>query len=185
VCYQTQIFSQSNRHNFVFYFSAAIPVLVDGPHGCPVDHTRFSHILLVAGGIGVFPCNSIIRALYTLALQGVCMCEEVTLVWSCRNIDHFRALEGTLQMIQENPLNGRFVCNIHQTRRRALTDPITSAPKPYFEGRPDLREYVQRLQDFGPKALVYVCGPPQMTDVCELLCVEAGVQFQTLSYSIS
>lgn len=39
------------------------PILIDGPYGVPVDHTKYDRILFVAGGIGITPIVSTIRTL--------------------------------------------------------------------------------------------------------------------------
>eukprot|EP00475_Leptophrys_vorax_P020115 TRINITY_DN27542_c0_g1_i1.p1 TRINITY_DN27542_c0_g1~~TRINITY_DN27542_c0_g1_i1.p1 ORF type:complete len:736 (-),score=147.42 TRINITY_DN27542_c0_g1_i1:3411-5618(-) len=82
-------------------------VRVDGPYGQwnfnPMDA---DHLILVAGGIGITPCISVLRSIYQFAdssLHDHSRLKSVTLVWTCRNVeeclwfndlfDHIRTLD--------------------------------------------------------------------------------------------
>jgi hypothetical protein len=44
-----------------------LKVNIDGPYGLPPPFSRYSHILLIGGGIGITPLHSSLRSLYLSA----------------------------------------------------------------------------------------------------------------------
>ncbi|CAN0319940.1 unnamed protein product, partial [Ectocarpus sp. 12 AP-2014] len=77
-----------------------IQVNVDGPYGFPLEYERYRLLVLVAGGIGVTPCISILRHLSLLARAGSlenCLHEGVKLIWSTRSPEEMVMFETELQ----------------------------------------------------------------------------------------
>eukprot|EP00854_Cymbomonas_tetramitiformis_P028935 gene28935-35948_t len=46
-----------------------MPIAVDGPYGAPLPVRDYKKLVLVAGGIGITPVNSILREMYRSALE--------------------------------------------------------------------------------------------------------------------
>ena len=70
---------------------------LDGPHGCPLEHTRYRAILLLAGGIGITPCLATFRHLRSLALTQQCACAKVHLIWTVQSSDLFAVFDEELR----------------------------------------------------------------------------------------
>ena len=64
-------------------------VSIDGPYGIPIQLTKYTHILLVAGGIGVTPMHSYFKYLYTAMSQNAPQFQhikKIRLLWSIRSV---------------------------------------------------------------------------------------------------
>ena len=124
--------------------AAQMIVRVDGPYGVPPDLGDYDLVLLVAGGIGVTPCHSILHHLHSawLAAQpsnggvrgdantcvdaGANTC-GVRLVWSVRDEAMPKLFDSTWCAINANDGGGRFGYSIHNTQR-ARTPPGDAVP---------------------------------------------------------
>lgn len=74
-------------------------VNIDGPYGCPFQVSRFSHIVLVAGGIGVTPMHAYFRYIYFSLKSnapGFNRIRKVRLLWSVRDVSDIKLFQHTV-----------------------------------------------------------------------------------------
>ncbi|CAM9777062.1 unnamed protein product, partial [Sphacelaria rigidula] len=81
-------------------FGRDLQVNVDGPYGVPVEYNRYRLLVMVAGGIGVTPCMSLLRHLNLVARAGgltECLDAGVRLIWTTRSMEEMVMMERELQ----------------------------------------------------------------------------------------
>jgi predicted ferric reductase len=72
-------------------------VLIDGPYGKPcLRFEEFSTVILVAGGIGITPCFSLLYDLLARVQAGNCRVTRVHLVWICSDAHVFALMHPAL-----------------------------------------------------------------------------------------
>ncbi len=72
-----------------------VKALIEGPYGSlsvDVEADRYQMMLLVCGGIGVTPCNSIARSLIHSSQNGRRQLEQLQFVWAVRDLDLPKAM---------------------------------------------------------------------------------------------
>ena len=73
---------------------------VDGPYGVPIQLSKYTHIVLIAGGIGITPMIAYYRYLYHAIQDGLYShIHTIQLVWSMRNEDDARLFVDTVSVV--------------------------------------------------------------------------------------
>uniref|UniRef100_A0A7S2UV64 FAD-binding FR-type domain-containing protein n=1 Tax=Fibrocapsa japonica TaxID=94617 RepID=A0A7S2UV64_9STRA len=169
-----------------------LAINVDGPYGLPVEFGKYTHILFVAGGIGVTPLHSCFRELYVNVLEGTGRLSglaSVKLVWAARDMGVFTAFKDTLSAVKANPGYRIFSYDLFLTENK---DVLKAAPEksPHGSqltttaGRPDINGMISDLQEFGKKALVFACGPAKMQKECQQLSMTYGVDYHGETFEL-
>merc|ERR1719320_132877 len=127
-------------------------ISVDGPYGSPPDITKYSRVLIVAGGIGVTPCHSIFREMVLQKLGD----NFVHLLWISRNAQLFTLFMDTLE--KADGAGSRFTYSLFADVDATLTAPEWLKEKVHA-GRPNLGSIFDKLNIVGSNSFVFVCGP--------------------------
>jgi len=158
-----------------------INILMEGPYGKLMidldDVERYKMVLMISGGIGVTPMQSIANGLlHEMEDQGRDI-KKLRFVWTVRSRDMIRAmrdngdrdsLEGTT--IYDNKLTSDAVdVNIYLTRKGP--DEETEELSAVKDGRPDFDVIFQEMKQAAideneTVVAVCVCGPTPMVDAC-------------------
>eukprot|EP00752_Nemacystus_decipiens_P007965 g7118.t1 len=182
-----------------------VQVNVDGPYGFPLEYDRYRLLVLVAGGIGVTPCLSLLRHLSLLARAGSlshCLEDGVRLIWSTRSTEEMLMLEAELRDVVgeggESGIlaGGRFSVHLHLTSPPGMRRTTTL---PFAEGRPDLCSYLQRFgreiivpgqqqqqqqQQQKGAGLVFACGPKALLGDASRAAGAAGLSFHAETFEL-
>lgn len=160
-----------------------ITVCVDGPNGLPLDYYSRSHIFLVAGGVGITPCRSILNALVAHREQ-LHSLQRLVLVWAVRGGEMFEIIDTStgLQKIDDC----RFSALLFDTSRKVSDPDQQQNPLDTLElgiqprapdkgqvvrrdGRPNLQELNELLTNANDDALLFTCGPSPLVEECQTL----------------
>jgi len=136
----------------------SLSICVDGPYGLPLDFHPYSHIFLVAGGIGITPCKSIFETLFNHQDELIRL-ERVVLVWMARDYSIFKLLD--------NPNDPRFSVLLYDTGKDGDLEATTCR-----FGRPDLRELDEFRVCGDHSTLLFTCGPSGLRKDCSKLALE-------------
>jgi len=157
-------------------------ISLEGPYGTPVDFHHYETVLLVAGGIGITPCKSIMEHLYGVAATEFPQLRRVHLVWSARDASIFSIMgsrRSTPQHLAETcAFSADFFATKGQAGNTELGLAADQATKPELgvdqraeatftpvlrSGRPNLSSIWSQfnLPHSGP-TLVFACGPDEM-----------------------
>ncbi|CAM9826458.1 unnamed protein product [Scytosiphon promiscuus] len=195
-----------------------LQVNVDGPYGFPLEYNRYRLLVFVAGGIGVTPCLSLARHLSLLARSGGlknCLEDGVRLIWTTRLPEEMLMLEAELQDViggdgEEPATDARFSVHLHLTSPSGMR---RTSSLPFTEGRPDLRDYLQRFgratgvpekrqpvdhhpfhehkqqqQQLPPQrkgeALIFACGPTPLVEDASRAAESAGMDFHAETFEL-
>lgn len=167
-------------------------MLVDGPYGAvSIDIESFntySHVLLISGGIGVTPIQSIVNRLhYQMLQEDRVELQKVKFVWSVRDRDMIEAMLSQkivnlaqadavasylpdLLLTADQQSENVFQTEIYLTSGEAdLENPVDQMLKHcmHYNARPDiahtLRSMGEQAQKFGKSNVaVLVCGPESL-----------------------
>ena len=174
-----------------------LSICVDGPYGNSIDIQQYSHILLVAGGIGITPLHSMLRTAVLLLQQsqegrlGRLQC--IRLVWSAKEIGMFDIFRDTFT---------RIISYFSMSRNsNDLIEPIVETPfvhvsfelfcstardlesvtdkemlLPITKERINVRKEVAALAGLN-YSMVFACGPESLIKECEVACMNHKVAF--------
>jgi ferredoxin-NADP reductase len=112
-----------------------ININIDGPYGLPLDVSKYSSILLVAGGIGITPMHSCLRQIYTSIKANSNLypnLRKVRLVWVSRVNE--KMFDYTWNMVLSDNINGAsssklFSCAKYLTKKNyssSINSPLGS-----------------------------------------------------------
>jgi ferredoxin-NADP reductase len=168
---------------------SAVEVLVDGPYGRGPAVGDYEHLVLVAGGIGITPIQSVLAELVARKSAGESRCgkiQSVQLVWTARDTAIFELFQETLADLVVAPpdaagagagalaapfsFDAQLYCTSkkgHYTHRFAV---------PVLPGRPILSEAVPPHAAEG-RTLVIGCGPTPLIDAASELALDRGYAF--------
>lgn len=140
---------------------------MDGPYGhWSFEHKNYSHILFVCGGIGITPCISFIRHVYSLPepQEGFDHIRHIYLVWCCFSEKEAQWVNQELLKVIESsqdPKYPNFYLYVFITGQSIVKNPT------YFVGRPDIDKIFDttetRMLDEHSRACVFVCGPKSLS----------------------
>jgi len=152
-------------------------ISLDGPYGSPPDMTKYTRVLIVAGGIGVTPCHSIFREMVIQDL-GDFSDFRVHLLWVSRQAQLFTMFMDTLEKADSK--GRRFTYSLY-----ADVDVTLKAPQWLKEkiqaGRPNLGAIFDKLKIEGSSSFAFVCGPGGLARAVES-CAElrgCGLHMET------
>ena len=176
-----------------------IAALVEGPYGSSavdMDAERYQMVLLVCGGIGVTPCNSIAKSLIHNIERGTRSMKEIHLVWSVRDLDLVTAmgpLSNALEMeLQEMPSSRRqsnrpvqeqalddpprpLKTSIYLTKSSESTQDALPDGRKIIKGRPDLYGIMEEMKNYAlanqvSHVVVFGCGPTALIHDMKSAC---------------
>jgi predicted ferric reductase len=140
---------------------------MDGPYGhWSFEHKNYSHILFVCGGIGITPCISFIRHVYSKSetSKEFNHIRHIYLVWCSSSEKEAEWVNRELLRVIENyqdPKYPSFYLYVFITGQSAVKN------KTYFIGRPDMDMVFDtaetRMLDEHTRACVFVCGPKTLS----------------------
>ena len=145
-------------------------VQVDGPYGHAVDVGNYKSICLVCGGIGITPMISLLKDVVNYASTFPDLV-ELKLLWSSRSFEELSifneiweeiySLRGTTKINIEIALylSGKFVLSTE-------TVGVMVGPVQLKYGRIKIPNELRSTEKYGMDALVYVCGPASLVNVC-------------------
>jgi len=154
-------------------------ILLEGPYGNLSmdldDDERYQLVLLISGGIGVTPCQSIAKYLLHAHEQGRKL-ETLYFAWAARSLDMARSIPPPIA-----PENASAVVSAHvyitRSNGKNEDDQESAMNTPYqlHEGRPKLESIFQELKlEAEEKSLhhvaVVVCGPNSMLEQVRAAC---------------
>ena len=158
---------------------------VEGPFGVGVDLAKYEHLVLVAGGIGITPCNAIFRDLQLKQAAGVMpdRLKSVTLIWVARSSALFNMFEDTLK--QANVANTKMIVSLWVTKADAVESKHQSRlSSPINIGRPNLASLLVPAAASGLKSLVFHCGPTSLEKACQKAAVDHGIDFHSETFEL-
>ncbi|GET90765.1 ferric reductase transmembrane protein, putative [Leishmania tarentolae] len=139
-----------------------ITMAVEGPCGTPVDYRHYDRILLVAGGIGVTPCvsmlGSVLRQCRALGHSGTS--PRVNFIWSTRSARHVKAVADMLQL----PMRCDNVDCQFETREALLKIGMCAAAKYITSDAEPNSEIIQRANSLAKDAPLN--EEPDVVDEC-------------------
>lgn len=146
-----------------------------------VDSHGTSHLLLVAGGIGINPLYSILQAAVAAASELAPSLRHITMLYSAASAGEL-AFRGHLQQLAACDTRVRLAFHVTREARPPAADAAASAAGAMGAdkateglrfGRITPEEILGALhlaETPSSEVLAYVCGPPSMTDeMCEAL----------------
>jgi len=142
-------------------------ISLDGPYGSPPDMTKYSRVLIVAGGIGVTPCHSIFREM-VLKDSGD---NRVHLLWVSRKAQLFTMFMDTLEKADSS--GPRFTYSLYADVEVSLKAPEWLKEK-IQAGRPRLGAAFDKLGIQGSNSFVFVCGPGGLARAVEGCAEQRG-----------
>eukprot|EP00047_Mylnosiga_fluctuans_P005539 m.241090 g.241090 ORF g.241090 m.241090 type:complete len:808 (-) comp13782_c0_seq1:109-2532(-) len=154
-------------------------VSVDGPYGLPIDYSKYSTVLLVAGGIGVTPIKSIFESLRQSPLPAT----RVHMLWVVRDGALLHIMDKVLHDLPQGPFSAELY--IDNPALPAETIPSGSPPNTTV-GRPNFSRALKSVVGLADPSsvLLFVCGPPPVANACEGLCFEEGWEFHTETFAL-
>jgi len=139
---------------------------MDGPYGYwSFEHKKYSHILFVCGGIGITPCISFIRHVYSSSeySKEFNHIRHIYLVWCSSSEKEAKWVnEELLRVIELSQRSDypNFYLYVFITGQSCVKNPT------YFIGRPDMNKVFDtaetRMLDQS-QACVFVCGPKTLS----------------------
>lgn len=179
-----------------------IRVIVDGPYGTPLKFNGSSHVLLVAGGIGITPYASYLSHICNGHINNdkkysnsTC---KIRLIWIvktmaevtpfCDLICESIAIGVDIQVFvtQDNTIDElkTFVASTYNPLNTSVKyiNPDTRGSFPVHRGRPDLKKDIEALEMYRSQALVAVCGPPSLVDNCCRLSIKVSFRSDLFEY---
>ena len=176
---------------------------IDGPYGTPFDYFGYSHVVLVAGGIGITPCHSIFESIINIASTIDDNIERqvpnVDLIWIARDKEMFSIFERTWDKYKNIAMNKQYEFNIgchfyftrgtpqDVERRQIEKDGII-----YYARKPNINDLLRQLLDKGirddvydDETIVFCCGPNGLTKATEIAATESGAHFHSESFNFA
>lgn len=179
-----------------------IKVFFDGPYGEPmvdIQGSTYSHILLVAGGMGITPMLSQWSSLRDQFSRGRPL-SRVHLVWATKDMDMVHSVtddsapQSTVAVASNDTTANVFRADVHITNKGPDDRHFTPDSKCFagaelnlHQGRPDLAGTVMAqmrslldAQDStssaaGTRVAVMVCGPKSLMNDVRMLCDTAAL----------
>lgn len=134
---------------------------IDGPYGEPPELSEYASVLLVAGGVGVTPCLSLLKA-YSGSLT------KVQLLWVSKEICAFdTVLPDALQGVEGAPTVHKFCTGEF--------DESTNVQR----GRPNLSLFASGLT---LPALIFACGPEGLVDAASTVALHHKLDFHAETF---
>jgi NAD(P)H-flavin reductase len=161
-------------------------VSVDAPYGQCLDLDAHDELLLVAGGIGFTPVNSIVRELRERMARGKCSDLRVHVMLAVHHKAALVPFLATLEDMAKDDFDGRCQLSIFVTEKEGLTVTETSGhfeTVPYTVGRLEVTEAVAALAARSNNGLVFVCGPQGLAAAADRACLHHKVQFHREVFS--
>ena len=174
---------QSSKNN---PFWKDLEIYIDGPYGIPFSYTGYDRIVLVAGGIGITPCHSIISGMVIQAMASESNFPSVDLVWMVRNPEMFDLFKDTWDACNSND---KFSLHFYHTRaseQDVSNQDVLRKGIRYQPHRPTMTNALRFLTENNDKnQLVFCCGPTQLAKDCEIAATEYGAHFYAESFDFS
>lgn len=187
-----------------------INVFIDGPYGSPsldIDGMKYTHFLLVSGGIGITPMQSICNYLIYQSRMGRDL-KKVMFVWSVRDLfmvtsvlqydkEYFNKdsdlrlpYSFSPDLLDRNASEEILETYFHLTRERNTSNFTEGNIRPDIQttlkfGRPELPVLFERMRGYcqdghNRRVAVLACGPRPLVDSVQTLCTRyssGGVTF--------
>eukprot|EP01041_Mallomonas_annulata_P003178 gene3178-6273_t len=167
-----------------------IVVIVDGPYGAPLSFSEYSHVLLVAGGIGITPYASLLNSIcneraerqqnesIVISSEDSSSCCTYRLIWIVKCLCDIEAFD---ELIYRCNTFGIEVC-VYLTKDDTVNEKSLPVITAVHRGRPDLQLEIGKLESFKQQAMVAVCGPPSLVDACCRLSTAVSFQSDLFEY---
>ena len=165
-----------------------LTVCIDGPYGMPIDFSKYSKVLLVAGGIGITPVKSIFESLRGNPIHCV---RTVHILWVVRDSSLFRIMESSLLDLPTTLGMTTFSSSLYIDNPAVAFDSLSltvppGCPPNTQVGRPNFSLALKGI--VGPEppqnVLLFVCGPGPISLSCESLANSEGWNFHTETFAL-
>jgi len=106
-----------NHYNSMFH------MYIEGPYGTPIDIEKYSHFLMIGGGIGITPLHSCFRQLYYDSLDNLGSQEgsytshvrSVRLIWVMKHKKDAMIFNHMFATVQRDNVRGKFTIELYYT----------------------------------------------------------------------
>lgn len=179
---------------------------IEGPHGRPRAFWSYTHVVAVAGGVGITPMIAIVADIARRAALGLDVghVRRVHLIWVLREPALSHLLGPLLETIRSDAAQASpsldVQVQLHFTRSMQGS-PVHSNGMHISQGRPDLADLLQALEDdysslllmSGPpdhqhvylgRRIVLTCGPPALIHAATAACSHAGIPCGTEEFQL-
>uniref|UniRef100_A0A6B2LHV1 Ferric reductase NAD binding domain-containing protein n=1 Tax=Arcella intermedia TaxID=1963864 RepID=A0A6B2LHV1_9EUKA len=136
-------------------------VRADGPYGhLNLDYHRYSHVVLIAGGIGITPIIGILKEIFA-GKKRRSRIQSVLMVWSVPSEGESGWFMDEMKYLYQisNSSSIKLEIKIHLSRAKEV-------PPGLFlnSGRPDLDKYLDGATQERAPCFVFVCGPKKLVN---------------------
>lgn len=162
----------------------SLTVAVDGPYGVPIDFNKYKVVLLVAGGIGITPVKSIFESLRENPPETL---KTAHMVWVARDVSLLRLMDNTTQDLPLGPFSAALYLHNPAQVKQSLNPNIQGAvPLNTHVGRPNIPLITSEAvgAESPDNVLLFVCGPPGISAICERTANEQGWHFHTETFAL-
>lgn len=163
-----------------------LEIFIDGPYGIPFDYSGYDRVVLVAGGIGITPCHSILSGMLVQSMSSPESFPAVDLVWMVRNPEMFDLFKNTWEACKNND---KFTLHFYHTRaseQDVSNQEVVRAGIRYQPNRPTMENALRVLaEDNDKNQLVFCCGPKRLAQDCEIAATQYGAHFYAESFDFS
>eukprot|EP01084_Bolivina_argentea_P260061 439048_1 len=186
---QLYLYAQNSNDNI----KTDMEICLDGPYGCGFNFMNdYQHIFIIAGGIGITPCHSLLNGLINNDMYN----NTLTFVWIVKNYKELYLCKKTFESIQDNKQ-----CNVllYITRSDNLESNKNTFDKLEndFVGceinkkRPMIKDVIlSEYQKVGidtndnnnSKQLLYCCGPVSLVQTCRQVSYGFHMDFKDESF---
>ena len=169
-----------------------VSFLMEGPYGRLMveleNRERYKMMLMISGGIGVTPMQSLTNELLYEAQSDGRELKKLHFVWAIRSLEMLQAMKDTGNEITSDPsiygkndlAKGVFEFSLYLTRKNINDDTaidnienalVGNSDINLRQGRPDLDQTFQKMKKAAVEegeryVAVCVCGPRVMVDAC-------------------
>lgn len=189
------------KNDDVFDISLSeVRVHTEGPYGVPMEHTEYDRVVLVAGGIGITPCMSTFRSYYARFMAERTQqldndefwfgpgyetkIKNVTLLWSVRDKKLPAVFGQTLDAVARDNAGGAFSYKLFCSSPEEVESPYE-----FTNGRMSVDRELEAMGvkaeiDAGKRVLVFVCGPPGLSNAASSAALNVGACFHTETFEL-